>query len=60
MIIPTNYHNKQVDYTNAFSQAYLKEEVHIDPPCGFGGYDGISKVLRLIKGIYGIFQPPKT
>ena len=41
MILSNNWYTKQVEYTNAFDQASLKEEVCIDPPCGFGGYDGI-------------------
>jgi hypothetical protein len=36
------------------------EEVYIDPPKGFGGADGIHKVLRLLKSLYGLKQAPKT
>ena len=60
MILSKNRHTKQVEYTNAFSQAYLKEEFYIDPPSDFGGSDGISKVLILIKILCGIRQAPKT
>ena len=60
MILSNSWHTKQVYYTNAFPQEYLKEEVYIDPPCGFGGFYGILKVLRLVKSLYGIRKPPKT
>ena len=59
MILPNNWRTKQVDYTNVFSCEYFKEEVYIYPPCGFWGSDGITKVLRLIKSIYGILRLPK-
>ena len=38
----------------------MKVEVYIDPPRGFGEYNGISMVLILVKIIYGICQDPKT
>ena len=43
-----------------FAQADINEEVYIDPPRGFGGADGIHKVLRLLKSLYGLKQAPKT
>ena len=48
MIIYYNWNTKHVDYTNTFAQEYFREEFYIDPPRGFGGYDIISKMLRLI------------
>ena len=54
IILFNSWHTKQVDYTNTFYQEYLKEEVYIDPPHVFGGSGGISKMLRLIKILYGI------
>ena len=38
----------------------MKEEVYIDPPRVFILSDGISKVLILIKGLYGLSRSPKT
>ena len=38
----------------------LNEEIYTCPCGGFEGSDGISKVLRLIKSLYGIFNAPKT
>jgi histone deacetylase 1/2 len=51
---------RQVDYTNAFAQAEIQEEVYIEPPRGFSGQDGMDKVLRLRKSLYGLKQAPKT
>jgi hypothetical protein len=51
---------RQVDYTNAFAQADIQEEVYIEPPRGFSGQDGLDKVLRLRKSLYGLKQAPKT
>ena len=60
MIISKMWNTKQVEYTNTFYQEYLKEEVYIDPIIGLRGSDSISKVLRIIKSIYGIRQAPIT
>ena len=60
IIISNNFHNRQLYYTNAFSQEYLKEEFYRYPHPGFGGYGGVSKVLRLIKILFGVRQEPKT
>lgn len=51
---------RQVDYTNAFAQADLQEEVYIEAPKGFSGKDGEDKVLKLLKSLYGLKQAPKT
>ena len=37
---------KQVDHTNAFYHAEIREEVHIETRKGFGGLNEIPKVLR--------------
>ena len=52
----------QVDYTNAFAQAFLKEIVYIKIPMGFYSKKGSSSeiVLRLIKSLYGLVQAPRT
>ena len=60
MILSKGWITKQVDYTNAFAQAEINEEVYIDHPKGFGGADSIHKVLRLLKSLYGLNQAPKT
>jgi hypothetical protein len=54
-----DWHSVQVDYTNAFAQAYLKELVYIEIPRGFTASKP-NMVLRLIKSLYGLVQAPKT
>jgi hypothetical protein len=49
----------QVDYTNAFAQAILKELVYIEVPTGFRGTLP-DTVLLLIKSLYGLVQAPRT
>jgi hypothetical protein len=51
----------QVDYTNAFAQAKLQEEVYIEIPKGFQPSDPDKEiVLKLNKSLYGLVQAPKT
>ena len=51
---------RQVDYTNAFAQAELKEEVYVECSRLFGPQSGTDKVLRLLKSLYGFRQAPRT
>ena len=60
MILSQGWHTKKVDYTNAFCQAEIQEEIYIDPPKGFGGVDKIHKVLKLLKILHGLKQAPNT
>ena len=57
LILSNGWTTKQVDYTNAFAQAEIQEEVYIEPPKRFKNRD---KVLHLLKSLYGIKQAPKT
>lgn len=51
----------QVDYTNAFAQAALHEEVYIQVPTGFTAANPtINTVLKLQKSLYGLVQAPRT
>ena len=51
----------QVDYTNAFAQATLNEEIYIEIPKGFQvAKTDQDRVLRLRKSLYGSVQAPKT
>ena len=59
LILANSWVTKQVDYTNAFAQAELKEEVYIDAPRGFERKDG-KTVLKLNNSLYGLKQAPKT
>ena len=49
-----------MDYTNAFAQATLEEQVYIEKPRGLSFKDKSDKVLHLIKSLYGLKQAPKT
>ena len=60
MILSNNWTTKQVDYTNAFAQATLEEQVYIEPPKGFGFKTNVDRVLHLVKSLYGLKQAPKT
>ena len=61
LILTNGWSTKQVDYTNAFAQADLAEEVYIEPPRGFSGVkDKTTKVLKLLKSLYGLKQAPRT
>ena len=51
---------KQVDYTNAFAQAELAEDVYIERPKGFPRRDKKDTVLKLNKSLYGLKQAPKS
>jgi hypothetical protein len=51
---------KQVDYTNAFAQAELSEDVYIERPRGFPRYDKRDTVFKLNKSLYGLKQAPKS
>ena len=59
LILANHWITKQVDYTNAFAQAALKEEVYIESPRGFNRKDG-KDVLKLNNSLYGLKQAPKT
>ena len=60
MILSNEWTTKQVDYTNAFAQATLEEQVYIEKPRGLSFKDKSDKVLHLIKSLYGLKQAPKT
>lgn len=59
LILAKGWITKQVDYTNAFAQAALMEEVYIEAPRGFARSDG-KDVLKLNNSLYGLKQAPKT
>ena len=49
-----------MDYTNAFAQATIKEEVYIEPPKGIHRKDKKNLILKLFKSLYGLKQAPKS
>jgi hypothetical protein len=59
-VLTEGWSTRQVDYTNAFAQADLKEEVYLEYPRMFGPKSGTNKVLRLLKSLYGLRQAPRT
>ena len=60
MILANRWTTKQVDYTNAFAQADLKEEVYIKQPKGCTRKDKLDVVFKLIKSPYRLKQAAKT
>ena len=60
IVLDESWVTRQVDYTNAFAQAELKETVHIECPRLFAPKSGKPMVLRLLKSLYGLCQAPKT
>jgi len=59
-VLAEGWTTRQVDYTNAFAQADLKESVHVEPPKLFQPKSGSDIVLKLLKSLYGLRQAPKT
>jgi len=47
-----------VDFTNAFAQANLKEEVYVALPSMYDSPNGLETVLKLNKSLYGLVQAP--
>ena len=59
-VLTEGWTTRQVDYTNAFAQAALKEDVYVECPRLFGPASGTDKVLHLRKSLYGLRQAPRT
>ena len=59
-VLTEGWTTRQVDYTNAFAQAELKEEVYVEYPRMFGSKSGAGRVLHLLKSLYGLRQAPRT
>jgi hypothetical protein len=59
MVLQEGWTTKQVDYTNAFSQAELDEAVYVEPPKLFEIRSGKDLVLKLLKSLYGLKQAPR-
>ena len=61
MTLCEGWTTKQVDYTNAFAQADLADEVYLEQPRGFASVKNqLDNVLRLKKSLYGLRQAPRT
>lgn len=59
-VLTEGWATRQVDYTNAFAQAEIKEEVYLEFPRMFGPKSGNNVVLKLLKSLYGLKQAPRT
>jgi hypothetical protein len=60
-VLTEGWTTRQVDYTNAFAQAELKEEVYVEYPRMFAPKSGgTNRVLHLLKSLYGLRQAPRT
>jgi len=53
-----NLKTRLVDFTNAFAQATLKENVYVELPTMFDSPNGPEMVLKLNKSLYGLVQAP--
>ena len=54
-----NWQTVQTDYTNAFAQSMLAEEVYMETPKDFMTSDKNNDyVLKLNKSLYGLQQAP--
>jgi Reverse transcriptase (RNA-dependent DNA polymerase) len=51
---------QQIDFTNAFCQADIDEELYVEMPQDFGDPQGRDMVLKLRKSLYGTKQAPRT
>ena len=60
MIFENKWVTRQVDCTNAFTQADLQEEFYIESPKDFQIKDKRDLVLKLLKSLYGLKQAPKS
>ena len=59
LILVNLWVTKQVDYTNNFAPVKLTEKMYVEQPKGFGGNEKLDKLLRLVKGVYGLKQVSK-
>jgi Reverse transcriptase (RNA-dependent DNA polymerase) len=53
-ILTEAWTTRQVDYTNAFAQAEIKEEIYVEYPKLFESAVGEDQVLKLNKSLYGL------
>ena len=60
IVLTEGWATRQVDYTNAFAQADLSEEVYVEYPKMFAPKSKADRVLKLRKSLYGLRQAPRT
>jgi hypothetical protein len=54
MTLANGWATRQVDYTNAFAQADIKETVFVELPQDYTASDSGDYVLKLKKSLYGL------
>jgi hypothetical protein len=59
-VLTEGWATRQVDYTNAFAQANLNEEVYLEFPKMFAFKSQSNVILKLAKSVYGLRQAPRT
>ncbi len=59
-VLTEGWTTRQVDYTNAFALAELKEDVYVEYPRLFDPKSGEARVLQLLKSLYVLRQVPRT
>ncbi len=60
MSIVLSLETRQIDYSNAFCQADIEEEVYVEMPKDFSDPKGRDMVLKLKKSLYGTKQAPRA
>jgi hypothetical protein len=60
MVLKEWWATRQVECTNAFTQAEMKEEVYVDPPQLFSPRNRTDRVIRVMQSLYGLKHAPKT
>jgi hypothetical protein len=60
LVLKEGWATQQVDYTNAFAQAEVRETIFVEPPKLFGSKSGKDVVIKLLKSLYGLKQAPGT
>ena len=54
-----NWETVQIEYTNAFAQVTLDEEIYMGMPCDFiPKNSNLNLILKLNKSLYGLKQAP--
>jgi len=60
MSVVLGLETQQIDFSNAFCQADITEELYVETPKDFGDLQGRDMVMKLNKSLYGTKQAPRT